>query len=888
MLVAQLDYIYFFYGLVLFLLGSVCVSMDRTGPLPTPWWLLGAFAFTHGTSEWLHLLALSAGDSGWFSFTRTVVVGASFLFLLEFARRTHRIVRGSTLGPWLYALLGGVLFGLALLLGPAQLGSVVRLVVAVPAIFWTTWLFLVVAARNGSAGGRADSRRARRWAAFYFGAYGVAAGLTVPRFPLLPGLWPTDEALHGLTGIPIQFVRALLVSGMALSVWALAVSFDPVGSVLRKKRVLFWVMASSIAALLAGGWLFTDKLGRLHDSEVVEEAEASTSQIYAHLTDEMQGADRSAAALAKLLSRFHLAASAIDPTRLDEVVDSFASQGWVVYVMDPAGRTIATSNRGRPDSFLGINFGQRSYFKEALAGRSGRFLGLGLVSRMPGYYASEPLQHADGRVVAVAVVKRDLVGAQLGLGSVDAWYITTAGGRTQVASRKGEANRQLWSAGPAAAGGVAPSREGLAPVSVLFDHAIAGSEWVYVAGRKLVAVRRAIPGSDWSLVVLKREQSQVADRFLGIVITLLLCSVVLTYFVAMQRQFVTEAHIAGKRREAEGRAREFARQADTDALTGLLNRLGFNGAFSREFERARRYHQPLSVVILDLDHFKRVNDEHGHAAGDKVLAGVARLLESSVRESDVIARWGGEEFVVVAVMTEERGAAQLAEKLRARMAAAEPGPSGAVTGSFGVAELKPGDSIEGLLHRADQALYRAKNGGRNRVESDGASPADALDAAHAAGRGARGAGPGPERPPGTRTYADTGFAPIDRDHVALGAALEAYVKTVTIGDGGEVQRGLEAIIAGAAAHFAHEERLMMEFAYPLRQRHEEVHALFLDDARRFLDELEQNGVTVNFRRWVVGRLFEWFRFHVLAHDLGLGRFLLKAGARDEVAPITRT
>lgn len=882
MLVAQLDYIYFFYGLVLFLLGSVCVSMSRAGSLPTPWWWMGAFAFTHGIAEWLHILALNAGDSSPFRLARTVVLAASFILLLEFARRTHRIVQGATLGPWLHVVLGGASVGLSLAFGPAHLESAARLFLATPAISWTACLFLFASTRTQSLGGGPSSRRARLWSGVYFAAFAVAAGLVVPRTPFLPGSWPSAEDLLGWTGVPIQLVRALLVSGMALSVWALAVSFDPMGSVSRKKRVLFWVMASSIAALLAGGWLFTDKLGRLHDDEVVEEAEASTSQIYEHLVDEMQGADRSASSLAKLLSRFHVAGSAFDPSRLDEVVDSFASQGWVVYVMDPTGRTIATSNRGRPDSFLGSNFGQRSYFKDALGGRSGRFLGLGLVSGMPGYYASEPVQHADGRVVAVAVVKRDLAGAQLGPDPVDAWYIVTARGRSLVASRKSEANRQLWSAGKAPAAGVAPSRGGQAQVPDLFDHAIAGSEWIYAAGRKLVVIRRAIPGSDWSLVVLKREKSQVADRFLGIVITLLLCSVVLTYFVAMQRQFVTEAHISGKRREAEGRAREFARQADTDALTGLLNRLGFNGAFTREFERARRYHQPLSVVILDLDHFKRVNDEHGHAAGDRILAGVARLLETSVRESDVIARWGGEEFVVVAVMTEERGAAQLAEKLRARMAAAPSGPSGTVTGSFGVAELQPDDSIEGLLHRADQALYRAKNGGRNRVERAAANPAEAT------GGAARTAVPRHDRPPGTTTYADTGFEPIDRDHFVLGAALEEYVKAVTVLDAGELQRGLESLIAGAAAHFAHEERLMKEFAYPLRQRHEEAHALFLDDARHFVDELERHGVTGNFRRWVAGRLFEWFRFHVLAHDLELGRFLLAAGARDEAAPVIRT
>ena len=215
----------------------------------------------------------------------------------------------------------------------------------------------------------------------------------------------------------------------------------------------------------------------------------------------------------------------------------------------------------------------------------------------------------------------------------------------------------------------------------------------------------------------------MANRLLGILITLLLSTIVLGYFVAMQRQFGAEAALSDQRRQAEGRAREFARIADTDALTGLLNRFGFSGAFSRELERARRYTQPLSVVMIDLDHFKRVNDEHGHAAGDQVLTSVARLLEAQVRQSDLVVRWGGEEFVVVAPMTRLEGAARLAEKLRAQLARLRGRPAGVVTGSFGVAELLPGDGVESVLYRADLALYRAKKGGRNAVVCSSAADA---------------------------------------------------------------------------------------------------------------------------------------------------------------------
>jgi len=251
--------------------------------------------------------------------------------------------------------------------------------------------------------------------------------------------------------------------------------------------------------------------------------------------------------------------------------------------------------------------------------------------------------------------------------------------------------------------------------STILDREIVGTEWVSLGSLKHVAVRQPIPHSDWSLVVFKKERTQVANRLLGIVITLLLCSVVLTYFVALQRQLSAESYITGKRREAEGRAREMARRADTDALTGVLNRMGFNEAMSRELSRARRYQQALSVAILDIDHFKKVNDEFGHPVGDQVLVRTANLLSSCVRESDTVARWGGEEFAVIAPATTEQGAASLAEKLRSIMAATHLGPKEAVTASFGVAELGPDDTVDTLLQRADAALYRAKQTGRNRV-----------------------------------------------------------------------------------------------------------------------------------------------------------------------------
>jgi|GEM_PF-889765 len=158
-----------------------------------------------------------------------------------------------------------------------------------------------------------------------------------------------------------------------------------------------------------------------------------------------------------------------------------------------------------------------------------------------------------------------------------------------------------------------------------------------------------------------------------------------------------------------------ARQAVTDQLTGAYNRLKFNEVMSHEIDLAARYGQPLAVVMFDIDHFKAVNDTHGHAAGDDMLRELVRRVQAAIRSVDWLFRIGGEEFLVAVPQTSLENAALMAEKLRVVVAAA-PFPRdipGSI--SLGVAELRPGETVEELMGRVDAALYEAKNTGRNKV-----------------------------------------------------------------------------------------------------------------------------------------------------------------------------
>jgi two-component system cell cycle response regulator len=163
--------------------------------------------------------------------------------------------------------------------------------------------------------------------------------------------------------------------------------------------------------------------------------------------------------------------------------------------------------------------------------------------------------------------------------------------------------------------------------------------------------------------------------------------------------------------------------ATTDPLTRILNRRALLDRLNAEVDRARRYESSLTLLLLDLDHFKEVNDTAGHLAGDTVLRRIGVLLEEAIRKVDIVARYGGEEFVVLLPETVSEGAAVFAERLRERIAAEsfDVGAGRAVnlTVSIGIATFPSPlvSSTEDLFARADEALYRAKSGGRNQVQT---------------------------------------------------------------------------------------------------------------------------------------------------------------------------
>ncbi len=179
--------------------------------------------------------------------------------------------------------------------------------------------------------------------------------------------------------------------------------------------------------------------------------------------------------------------------------------------------------------------------------------------------------------------------------------------------------------------------------------------------------------------------------------------------------------LARKNQDLESLNKEFRELAIRDGLTGLFNYRYAQERLEEEFDRATRFERELSVLFIDLDHFKFFNDAHGHQAGDEILQILSGIMTKSVRESDTLARWGGEEFIVIALETAREDACRLAERIRMSVIEysfpnAEQQPLGLISLSIGVASRSDGtDSYEKLLRLADDAVYSAKDTGRNRT-----------------------------------------------------------------------------------------------------------------------------------------------------------------------------
>lgn len=709
----QLDFILFFYGLAFILLGAVCLSVARGERGSVPWMILGAFGYVHGISEWLDLSALIFSDSPAFAILRTAVMTLSFVFLFKFARREAIRRDFWVTGRWIYVpllllvALGGYLAGV----NGANVFA--RYVVGLPA----AEISAIMIARHA----REVTLRERHWlylAAAGFVLYGLAAGAIVPAVPN----WSLDvfnyDVFAQWTGMPIQFVRALIACFIAFSIWGYwgqrLVSDLASTRYAAFQHNQFYRTLGALGVILVVGWVLTQVLGDVYKSHIEEESSGDISLIASRLAAETKATDGMVKALAytEAIDRV-VAGGSSARAKAVLALDAIAADASDGYVLGRNGRVLVATDGGIVHA--GDDLSRTRYYQMSIVGDRGNHFEFDVLDNAPYYYASYPLRESDGHVTGVVVLRKSLAGFERDLKTFDRSFALIDGnGVPLVTNRAAMRFRPLWPL---------PTKEVQAlaliygPISgaPLLEHEIETSQWTKFDGNRDFVQRISVVHGDWSLVVWKTPQGIFASRVLGIIITLQLTIIALVYLVGRERWFHDNLQLE-RRLGLEELARDLDHRAATDPLTGLFNRRKFDRSLAVEMLRAQRYGTPLSLILFDIDRFKSVNDKHGHQAGDAVLVELSRYGAAHIRASDILARWGGEEFVILCPGIDGTMASHLAGHLREGFNALNHPGVGTVTCSFGVVEFNPTDSAQSLLARADAALYRAKAKGRDRVE----------------------------------------------------------------------------------------------------------------------------------------------------------------------------
>ncbi len=418
----------------------------------------------------------------------------------------------------------------------------------------------------------------------------------------------------------------------------------------------------------------------------------------------------------------------------------------VIYLLDHAGLVIAASNWREPDSFVGQNYAFRPYFQDAIARRTGRFYGMGTTSMRPGYYLSHPVL-AGNQVIGAAVVKIDMSDLDQGWGrSREEVAVEDGNGVIFLSSRPEWKYRPMQALTKEAGEQLRRTHQydkvlmPALPMSLL-EQLPGGEQIVEVrpgdmdgsALERFLLKSGTLPGSDWTIhVFAPMKQADMVARRVALLTAgaLVLLALALLYLQQLldrarererSRKALEEAHqeLEHKHRELQQLSEELHIASITDPLTGAYNRRFFFETIPKLVSAANRHDFPLSFIAIDVDHFKRINDMYGHPAGDKVLQMLTGICKDSLREADVFARFGGEEFMMALPNTHAEDARLVADRLRLLLMNRPVeirGDALVISVSCGVSAYRAGEDDAGpALKRADDALYVAKSNGRNRV-----------------------------------------------------------------------------------------------------------------------------------------------------------------------------
>ncbi len=529
-------------------------------------------------------------------------------------------------------------------------------------------------------------------------------------------------------------------------------SCPQVGSLLPSSGWTLAALAVLSVLLSVGAWFLTGSLTNERQAQFIDRERRQAQQSAESIADDMR---RSLAytrsiprilskepALVPLLARFGPEAKpsplpfaelnsrwladtelSVLASHLEELIAEAGVNS--LFVMNAAGDCIAEASFPKTASFTGVNYADREYFQAVREGRNGRQFAVGRVTGMPGLFFASPIAE-QGRFLGAIAVRIDLVNFSGLLAEPDA-FVTDENGVVILAHNP----EILMHALPGAGITSVPEAEREGRYKRTTFETLDMSPFEFAGASGLVRWRGSTEPyvlgemgsqSDLVRVFVPHKLAQMENfrqDHLWLFALLTLTSFLLVALVS--------GGVAYVRRNAQHRRvlmdinEQLARQASTDTLTGCANRRHFLAALDAERQRGARYETPFSLLSMDLDHFKDINDRFGHPGGDQALRHFVFTVQALLRPTDLLGRIGGEEFAILLPQTGAGEAAQAAERIRA---AVEASPAGMypttipLTVSIGVAQWEAGanETSESLFTRADTALYAAKAGGRDRVE----------------------------------------------------------------------------------------------------------------------------------------------------------------------------
>ncbi|WP_200915357.1 sensor domain-containing diguanylate cyclase [Jeongeupia sp. HS-3] len=398
--------------------------------------------------------------------------------------------------------------------------------------------------------------------------------------------------------------------------------------------------------------------------------------------------------------------------------------GDAIWVTDPQGRVVLASDASAPGSLFGRTLKDHDFFLKTLDDRGGLTFGYGMYTDQPGFYFSAPIRVGDF-IVGVATVKArlDALDARFGdpfllisdhLGVIVVskarellWHTLPGAGIDKVSP---SARAVRYGSTPLRPAELSPANSPLLPAG-LYRKGKDDRSYLFLsqsdASLDRLTMHMLVPLPE--LNRLPAQQRLYFGLIGGSGALLLALAVVLSTYLR---------HVKRLGRQIASANRELQRQADSDFLTGCANRRKFERVLGVELARSHRYGNPLTVAIIDIDFFKRINDSYGHPVGDAGLVHLVETISATIRDVDLLGRTGGEEFALMLPQTAVAGAEQLLERLRAMFEQGHftaDGKEVRFTVSIGYTMASGSDDVESLLKRADEALYAAKQGGRNRI-----------------------------------------------------------------------------------------------------------------------------------------------------------------------------